>query len=718
MTKPLLSIGIIFRDDIRSIERCLTALEPLRAAVPCQLVMADTGSADGSRAVAERFADILFDFPWINDFSAARNAVMDRCTGHWYLAVDTDEYLDENVSELVYFLTHRKKQVRDFCGIVVRNYDTYEMDHDYSDFIAIRMARLSTGARYEGAIHERWTTSSGTMAIESLNRTILHHDGYVGLNSETGKAKRERNLALIHEKLKETPEDLTSWLQLIESGNLEDNFLEQLHHGVELVQRGVSGSTRVGPPIMRYAVMYGHMYDLSEMEEWLRWTDENFSKSLYTRLDTAYFATLYYHKKQNFRQCIAYGEKYLAAQRDYKAGKADQTAQVYSVLKTASPYWEQDLRIVLANAYHKEKEHERALSLLQTLDNFVNLDEKQIINFLMTLKDIHRRSTLDTAPALAAFWAGISRPEPTQVRANERVNSFFKAGLQLFKPETRRLDENWNDVFRPSFTLFAPLDGVCELGTAAVIWAETDPLVLTQKLLEVNWERTPIHILAHALDRGAVFPSPEKPLNLEETDNLALRLAKEDIAQLPALIRKAAAADNAQALLWTRGLAMAAVKTLRWDDTELDEELAMELARQFTMAEEAFLPVCYTGQALREDGLFFLPPLHRFGWYCARAFAALDGGDAAEYVRLLRAALENCKDMKPMVEFLQKHTPELQAPAPSPELLALAEQIRTVLAGFDPDNPAVVALKQSEAYQKVAWIIEGANVPVAGGLPQ
>ena len=99
--KPVLSIGIIFRDDIRSIERCLTALQPLREAVPCQLVMADTGSVDGSRAVAERYADILFDFPWVNDFSAARNAVMDRCSGEWYLSVDTDEYLDENITELV-----------------------------------------------------------------------------------------------------------------------------------------------------------------------------------------------------------------------------------------------------------------------------------------------------------------------------------------------------------------------------------------------------------------------------------------------------------------------------------------------------------------------------------------------------------------------------------------------------------------------------------------
>ena len=83
MSKPVLSIGLIFKNEIRCLERCLQSLEPLRQAVPCEVVMADTGSEDGSRAVAEKYADIIIDFPWVNDFSAARNAVMDRASGEW-----------------------------------------------------------------------------------------------------------------------------------------------------------------------------------------------------------------------------------------------------------------------------------------------------------------------------------------------------------------------------------------------------------------------------------------------------------------------------------------------------------------------------------------------------------------------------------------------------------------------------------------------------------
>ena len=102
--QPLLSITMIFKNEIRCLERCLKSLTPLREAIPCELIMADTGSDDGSREVAERYADLVFDFPWINDFSAARNAVLDRCAGKWAMVLDADEWLKGDLSNLIHFV--------------------------------------------------------------------------------------------------------------------------------------------------------------------------------------------------------------------------------------------------------------------------------------------------------------------------------------------------------------------------------------------------------------------------------------------------------------------------------------------------------------------------------------------------------------------------------------------------------------------------------------
>ena len=67
MTQPLLSIGMIVKNEERCLEKCLKALEPLRQAIPCELVIADTGSTDKTKEIASKYADILFDFIWVND---------------------------------------------------------------------------------------------------------------------------------------------------------------------------------------------------------------------------------------------------------------------------------------------------------------------------------------------------------------------------------------------------------------------------------------------------------------------------------------------------------------------------------------------------------------------------------------------------------------------------------------------------------------------------
>ena len=290
--------------------------------------------------------------------------------------------------------------------------------------------------------------------------------------------------------------------------------------------------------------------------------------------------------------------------------------------------------------------------------------------------------------------------------------SFYSMGFGVFKADFQL--EEGGAILRPAYGLLAPLEDQCELGRAAVIMLTEDPWIQEEKLTCVEkWEEMPIPALAHALACGAAFPPSGKPMNMEEMDVLAARFAG-DQEILTELAITAKPGSDGPALCWTRALIMAAIQGYDWQDGER----GMELARAFADVEKAFLPLCYASSALTEEGLFLLPPFHRFGWYLIRAFDPLDGGDAAGYVQLLRAGLASHKGMKTMVEYLLDRTPALQAPSPAPELLELAEKVRAMLAVFPPDDPAVIALKQSEAYQKVADLIEGLEPPVTGGLLQ
>ena len=705
--KPLLSIGIIFKNEIRCLERCLRSLQPLREAVPCEVVMADTGSGDGSRAVAERYADIVFDFPWINDFAAARNAVMDRCNGVWYLSIDADEWLDSNISELVDFLTADRSS--DWASLHIYNYTSPELERggSCSDFIGLRMTRMSTGSRYTGVIHERWEAKDGTMATHLLSNTVLHHDGY--LKTDYGRAHKKalRNMELLKIKLAQNPDDLATLLQCAENADGE----ETLRYARRALECGGAEKAEwkwMGPPLLRQAVRAASESNSPELKDWIDRAEREFPDSIFVRVDVACYAFGYYLNQKDYDACIRAGEGYLRAVEDYHAGRFDRGELQYSVLNLASDPWVRKLKIYLADVYQRAGRTEDAYAALLSLDGY-DLDGEQAGDFVRALRYIHAHSDADSGALLLLFWERINQPGPVEGREKERQMAFLQAAAGTFSRGYRTDEKQGEDFRRPAYTLFLPLAGRCAPGTAAAMLETEDAAQLESLLSTVeDWTALPPEALDHALRRGVRFPLPEKPLNVETMDLLASRLAGEP----EALFRLARTVewDVPQTLCWAQGLLLAAVRAFDWKEDTFDREGGLALARRFAAVEKAFLSLCYTPEALTEEGLFLLPLLHRFGWYCAQAFDALEAGDAAMYARHLREGLASCPEMKPMAEFLAKHTPELQPPPPSPELLALAEQVRTMLAAYDPNDPAVSAIKASPVYQRVAYLIEGGGV--------
>jgi glycosyltransferase involved in cell wall biosynthesis len=53
----------------------------------------NTGSTDKTKEIALSFGAKVFDFPWVDDFAAARNFAASKCTLPWILYLSADEYL-------------------------------------------------------------------------------------------------------------------------------------------------------------------------------------------------------------------------------------------------------------------------------------------------------------------------------------------------------------------------------------------------------------------------------------------------------------------------------------------------------------------------------------------------------------------------------------------------------------------------------------------------
>lgn len=747
MSKPFFSIGMIFKNEIRCLERCLKSLEPLRKAVPCEVVMADTGSTDGSRAIAEKYADVLFDVEWVDDFSVARNAVMDRCSGQWYISIDADEWLSEDISELIAF-ANAKGIPRDFAGIYIRNYKSVELEkaNHYIDFMAIRMARLSTGIRYTGRIHEKWSGYNGEkLHVSMMENTWLYHDGYAYFDAASAHAKHERNMALLCKKLEEHPRDLQTVIECIDSSKHEDPKSEEYaRRAVKLLRETLDENRNFAGVVYRGAVSVAKFYNLPEMEEWIEQAQE-FSDSVFVTIDVFYYAFSYYFDKADYETCIRFAERYRKSVVDYRAGRFNHNEMMWGAVECGSPFWEKKLLVSLCECYLERREYQKAFDLLAELST-QELDQLQTQYVTLMLLRLHRVTEYDTPSVMVAFWETLTKklPEGTEeadrIRAKQNLDVFTKEAYGVFTPKYRREERAKENFLRHSYTIFLPLDGRDDLGNTAAILETEDPAELTARLNRVEkLDDLPIYALSHAITRGVAFPLPGKPLKVEEMDRLISRLTQDQESFFPLTLKTLEGnfAQTLQSLCWARGLALAALRTVEWGVGKIPEGSVITLsldgpaqpmedvdkrnlavARAFARVEKAYLPVCYAPEMLKREALFMLPPLHRFGWYCAQAFQTLDRGDQVGYVRLLREGLSICEDAKDIVEFLIDHIPETQPQAPSVEMAALADQVRSVLAQYSPDDPAVAALKQSEAYQKVAHLIEGLEPPVAGGQLQ
>ena len=719
MAKPILSIGIIFKNEIRCLERCLKSLQPLRNAVPCELVMADTGSEDGSRAIAASYADILIDFPWINDFSAARNSLLDLCSGTWHLAIDADEWLDEDISQLVYFLrTPEIGKKFNACALIIRNYLQNDLQGDYSDFLGARMLRRSTGVHYEGAIHEHWNREVGT--LYGLGNTILHHDGYINFEGEQGNAKRKRNMELLKTKLADEPQNLMLLLQCIESavGYEQEQFVRCALDGE---RKKWNSWEQLGPPILRHAVNIANTRSLPEFNEWMEQAQTCFPDSLFTTIDINYTTFMRYAEKKEYKQAIPFGEAYLKAVTNYRT-KHDHIADMaYSSLMSVSLFREEQVRILIADAYFFDKQFEKSQEVLISLDGG-KISIPNIKNYTGILMNLHAQSKLNMCDTLLEFWNQLNSEALEKKDRDARKDALYAASTQAFPKEYRKAEAEKG--FGHAYTLFLPLEGKCGVGDAAAILEATDIRRMEEVLArQEDYSRLPIHALSYALEQGVTFPLPNsKPFPIEEMDSLASRLSGNFESFLPYVLKKAETPPKDwQGLLWVRGLLMGALRKYPWSSEVQDTEQGMSLARAFAKVEEEFLPRCYCKEILREDALFVLPPLHRFGWYCAKAFAAMEAHDTVGYVRLLREGLESCPDVKDMVEFLADHTADFQKLlGATPELLALAEQMRALLQQFDPNDPAILVLKSSPQYQQVAYLIERDTIqsPLLRQIPQ
>ncbi len=187
-----LSVAMIVRDEENNIRRALDSVLPIAD----EIVILDTGSVDSTKAIITAYEDPkikLSDHPWQNDFSEARNASIEKCTGDWILILDADEEL---APEAQSGLRAELESLPDAVNTVMMVGRNYVTGQTFDTMSQPRVFRRET-IHYEHAIHNQPRFAKDIFRSE----LIINHYGYMWTPELLDK-KRKRSMPLIEEILK------------------------------------------------------------------------------------------------------------------------------------------------------------------------------------------------------------------------------------------------------------------------------------------------------------------------------------------------------------------------------------------------------------------------------------------------------------------------------------------------------------------------------------
>ncbi|MBQ8823129.1 MAG: glycosyltransferase family 2 protein [Lachnospiraceae bacterium] len=90
-----ISLCMIVKNEEAILRRCLDSVADLMD----EIIIVDTGSVDGTKAIAAEYTDKIYDFAWVDDFSAARNFAFSKASMDYIYSADADEVLNQENRE-------------------------------------------------------------------------------------------------------------------------------------------------------------------------------------------------------------------------------------------------------------------------------------------------------------------------------------------------------------------------------------------------------------------------------------------------------------------------------------------------------------------------------------------------------------------------------------------------------------------------------------------
>jgi tetratricopeptide (TPR) repeat protein len=190
--RPRLSVAIIVRNEQEVIAETLDSIR----AIADEIIVWDSGSEDDTISLARKKGAKVFQGFWKNNFSAARNACLEKVTGDWVLWLDAGEKLADLPA----------KKLREFVDSTADPQKVYQImveippaDHCTAgeQIAQPRLLPVKAGLKFEGRLRETLYPSiqAAGLKIDTAPVRILRHPRQ---HSQSRKIQlANRNLGLL-----------------------------------------------------------------------------------------------------------------------------------------------------------------------------------------------------------------------------------------------------------------------------------------------------------------------------------------------------------------------------------------------------------------------------------------------------------------------------------------------------------------------------------------
>lgn len=190
-----ISLCMIVKNEENILCRCLESVKD----VVDEIIIVDTGSTDRTVEISKKYTDHVYQFQWVDDFSAARNYAFQHAKKEFILTMDADDIFDDKNKEK--FLQLKSTFPSSIDAVTMKYLAAFdESGNVLASLRQVRLVKRENQFKWFGAVHE----------YLDVRGNILHSD--ISVTHKRNHQNWDRNLLIYEGRLKRgvpfTPRDL------------------------------------------------------------------------------------------------------------------------------------------------------------------------------------------------------------------------------------------------------------------------------------------------------------------------------------------------------------------------------------------------------------------------------------------------------------------------------------------------------------------------------